>query len=111
MTLADALALADHTSPMPHIAGQALRILRAEIERLHGIKPVLPIELNEADRGEFAKTVAEWQDCELTETPRHTLMRWAEMGLLECEQFEVTKKGLDLLAAFAPVPQSGESHG
>lgn len=33
MTLAEALALADHASPMPHLAGQALKVLRAEIER------------------------------------------------------------------------------
>lgn len=34
MTLADALALADHASPLPHLAGEALRVLRAELERL-----------------------------------------------------------------------------
>jgi hypothetical protein len=34
MTLAEALALADHTSPMPALAGQALKLLRARVELL-----------------------------------------------------------------------------
>lgn len=33
MTLEQALALADHASPMPHLAGQALKVLRAHITR------------------------------------------------------------------------------
>lgn len=34
MTLADALALAEHTSPLPALAGQALKLLRARVELL-----------------------------------------------------------------------------
>jgi hypothetical protein len=39
MTLADALDLADHASPMPHLAGEALRVLRAELERRPAVPP------------------------------------------------------------------------
>lgn len=34
MTLDQALALCEHASPMPHLAGQALRVLRDEIARI-----------------------------------------------------------------------------
>jgi hypothetical protein len=51
----------------------------------------------------FRQTVADFEDCEETSTDHDTLMRWAEMGLLECERFEVTKKGYALAA---PTPET-----
>ncbi|MGC1549969.1 MAG: hypothetical protein WA777_15710 [Rhodanobacter sp.] len=35
MTLEQALSLADQDSPMPHLAGQALKVLRDQLEEAH----------------------------------------------------------------------------
>lgn len=42
MNLQEALDLAEQVSPMPVLAGQALRVLHAEIERLRAMPPAVP---------------------------------------------------------------------
>lgn len=68
----------------------------------------VPDGLGAEELAEFAKTIADFNDFEETETPHHTLMRWAEMGLLECERFNITAKGR---IALATTQTPGESHG
>ena len=47
MTLDQALALCEHASPMPHLAGQALRVLRDEIARLNELADRFSAAINE----------------------------------------------------------------
>lgn len=46
----------------------------------------------------FNETADQFGDCNETSTGHATLMRWANMGLLECEHFTVTPAGEALLA-------------
>lgn len=43
MDVSDAMKLADQESPLPHLAGEALRVLRAEVESLRNMPPNLLI--------------------------------------------------------------------
>jgi hypothetical protein len=45
----------------------------------------------------FAETDDQFGDCNETTTPYETLLRWANLGLLECEHFTVTDAGRTLL--------------
>jgi hypothetical protein len=47
MTLDQALALCEHASPMPHLAGQALRVMRDEIARLNELTDRFSAAINE----------------------------------------------------------------
>jgi hypothetical protein len=47
MTLDQALALCEHASPMPHLAGQALRVMRDEIARLNELADRFSAAINE----------------------------------------------------------------
>lgn len=65
MTLADALALADHASPLPHLAGEALRVLRAELERRPAVPPGWKLVPVEPTREMLEKT--SWPGCAATD--------------------------------------------
>lgn len=54
----------------------------------------------------FRHTVEQFEDCNETDTPNESLMRWANMGLLECEHFRVTAAGQALLTP--PTESTGE---
>jgi hypothetical protein len=45
----------------------------------------------------FRHTIEQFEDCNETDTPYESLMRWANMGLLECEHFTVATSGRALL--------------
>lgn len=52
MTLHEALDLADQDSPMPHLAGQALKVLHEELEQAHGAVMALLAEKAIAGNGQ-----------------------------------------------------------
>jgi soluble cytochrome b562 len=68
--------------------------------------PTAPVGVPDGDDwAQLKKATEDWADGVDTEVPQHTLMRLAELGLLVAEQFEITKKGMDGLAAAPSVPQ------
>lgn len=54
-------------------------------------------QMAEAELAEFIKTCDDFADCGETDTPDQMLMKWANLGLLECTRFEVTAAGSALL--------------
>jgi hypothetical protein len=56
------------------------------------------------DMAQLKKAVEDWNDSVDTDVPQSTLMRLTELGLLVAETFEVTKKGMDFLAAAPSAP-------
>jgi hypothetical protein len=67
MTLAEALALADQDSPLPHLAGQALKVLRGAllaktIERMSIEVPVCT---------KAGCNLIGWMPCALPACPKH----------------------------------------
>jgi hypothetical protein len=81
MTLAEALALADQDSPLPHLAGQALKVLRAHVSplpadrltqvALHKIKYLL-----DAGYEVVGVTVARDYDCISATVSAHGRVQW-----------------------------------
>lgn len=45
----------------------------------------------------FAHTLEQFEDCNETDTPYETLMKWANRGWLECERFVSTAEGSRVL--------------
>jgi hypothetical protein len=61
MSIEEAMQLADYASPLPHVAGRALKTLRAEVQRLDGL--LNHPELHSFARGvvlEGAHQIARW---------------------------------------------------
>lgn len=53
---------------------------------------------NEADdHDEFARAVAEMEDCGESSAPYSKFMQWVARGLLECSRFELTQAGRDFI--------------
>lgn len=50
----------------------------------------------------FAHTLEQFEDCNETDTPYETLMKWANRGWLECERFISTAEGNRVLEGIAP---------
>lgn len=70
MPLADALALADHASPMPHLAGLALRRLRREIAELSAAQPA---DSGRVDVAAIQSVIAELRNIDDIRKPSPTL--------------------------------------
>lgn len=63
--------------------------------------------INSAELALFRHTVEQFEDCNETDTPDECLMRWANMGLLECTHYEVTEAGRAALTP--PTESTGEA--
>lgn len=72
----------------------AIRVLRATT---HTPDAALT-PLDDAELTLLAETADQFLDCNETSTDHAALMRWANMGLLECEHFTVTPAGEALIA-------------
>jgi hypothetical protein len=64
-------------------------------------------EIDSNELSAFRKTTDDWEDCGESDTPHEKLIRWALMGLLDCERFTISEKGYELLAA-SPTPPASE---
>ena len=49
------------------------------------------------EKKDFARAASEMKECGETETEYAVLLRWAQLGLLECTHFNLTLKGQDIL--------------
>jgi hypothetical protein len=79
MTLAEALALADHASPLPHLAGEALRVLRAELERVHNRSLPTPADWKVVPLHPTDSMLRAAQDAWLADPLRRTTTIWSAM--------------------------------
>ncbi|WP_244785470.1 hypothetical protein [Cupriavidus pauculus] len=54
------------------------------------------------DHDEFARAVAEMEDCGESSAPYSKFMQWVARGLLECSRFELTQAGRDFIQRERP---------